>query len=286
MMGGILMRCLFCKQDSSNAKSVEHIVPESLGNKHLILPKGYICDKCNNYFARKIEKPFLEELNMRTLRFAECVPNKKGKIPAINGLLNSVPVKIHKELFGEDVVVGVEISPDLIGNLINETKNGEGWMLMSAFNKNDLLYSNHITSRFIAKIALEALANEVKDIDGGLDDLIDNPQFDPIRNYVRLGNTQNWPCNIRRIYDPEKEIQNPNEENDPVQIVCEYKFLFPNLTHGDLESNSMLQSEIYFIISLWGIEYAINMGGPVIDGYEKWLNDHNGISPLYHNTKI
>ena len=49
------MRCLFCKQDSSNTKSVEHIIPESLGNKTLILPRGYVCDKCNNYFAIKVE---------------------------------------------------------------------------------------------------------------------------------------------------------------------------------------------------------------------------------------
>ena len=45
------MRCLFCKQDSSSTKSVEHIIPESIGNKTLILPLGYVCDKCNNYFV-------------------------------------------------------------------------------------------------------------------------------------------------------------------------------------------------------------------------------------------
>ena len=32
------MRCLFCKQDSSSAKSIEHIIPESMGNTKLILP--------------------------------------------------------------------------------------------------------------------------------------------------------------------------------------------------------------------------------------------------------
>jgi hypothetical protein len=56
------MRCIFCKNDSSNSKSVEHIIPESLGNTTRTLPKGVVCDTCNNYFARKVEKPFLEAL--------------------------------------------------------------------------------------------------------------------------------------------------------------------------------------------------------------------------------
>ena len=53
------MRCLFCKKDSDETKSIEHIVPESLGNKSFVLPLGYVCDKCNNYFALRVEKPFM-----------------------------------------------------------------------------------------------------------------------------------------------------------------------------------------------------------------------------------
>jgi len=36
------MQCIFCHKDSSTSKSVEHIIPESLGNKHHFLPKGYV----------------------------------------------------------------------------------------------------------------------------------------------------------------------------------------------------------------------------------------------------
>ena len=49
-------KCIFCHKDVSISKSVEHIIPESLGNKSHVLPKGYVCDECNNYFARKVEK--------------------------------------------------------------------------------------------------------------------------------------------------------------------------------------------------------------------------------------
>lgn len=40
------MQCVFCHKNSVASKSVEHIIPESLGNKHHFLPKGYVCDEC------------------------------------------------------------------------------------------------------------------------------------------------------------------------------------------------------------------------------------------------
>ncbi len=40
------MRYIFCKQEASTSKSVEHIIPESMGNKSNILKPGIVCDKC------------------------------------------------------------------------------------------------------------------------------------------------------------------------------------------------------------------------------------------------
>ncbi len=54
------MRCIFCKGDSNQSRSVEHIIPEALGNIEHVLPRGIVCDTCNNYFARKVEGPLLE----------------------------------------------------------------------------------------------------------------------------------------------------------------------------------------------------------------------------------
>lgn len=81
------MRCIFCKKDSSNSKSVEHIIPESLGGKEYLLGKGLVCDKCNNYFARKVEKPFLEDETIKLLRFDEGLENKRGKIPPVSAVI-------------------------------------------------------------------------------------------------------------------------------------------------------------------------------------------------------
>lgn len=75
------MRCIFCKQDSATSKSVEHIVPESLGNKEHVLPIGAVCDDCNQYFARKVERPVLESPMFCLLRANMVIPNKRGRIP-------------------------------------------------------------------------------------------------------------------------------------------------------------------------------------------------------------
>ncbi|NWK46435.1 HNH endonuclease [Ralstonia pickettii] len=48
------MRCIFFKEDPSTSRSVEHIVPESLGSPDHVLPVGAVCDGCNQYFSRKV----------------------------------------------------------------------------------------------------------------------------------------------------------------------------------------------------------------------------------------
>jgi hypothetical protein len=80
------MRCIFCKHNSDNSTSIEHIIPESLGNTEHILPQGIVCDSCNNYFAGKIEKPLLETDYFLYARFEQFIPSKKGRIPLIKGL--------------------------------------------------------------------------------------------------------------------------------------------------------------------------------------------------------
>jgi hypothetical protein len=43
--------CIICLTND-HPPSVEHIVPRALGNIHYILPKGVVCQRCNNRFAK------------------------------------------------------------------------------------------------------------------------------------------------------------------------------------------------------------------------------------------
>jgi hypothetical protein len=76
------MQCIFCKKDCAGSSSVEHIIPESLGNKEHTLPRGTVCDTCNQYFASKVEKPVLDSGVFRFLRSRMQVPSKRGRIPS------------------------------------------------------------------------------------------------------------------------------------------------------------------------------------------------------------
>lgn len=67
----IMSTCIFCHKDSSNSKSIEHIIPESLGNKEHILPNGYVCDICNNrrFFCDLRKKIiFANEIKLKDVR--------------------------------------------------------------------------------------------------------------------------------------------------------------------------------------------------------------------------
>lgn len=273
------MKCLFCKQNSSNTKSVEHIVPESMGNTTFILPLGYVCDKCNNYFAREVEKPFLELPEMRLLRFQEAIPNKKKKMPAINGVINgNCPIKLKRKVSHNEVVNEVEVSTDTIDKLLSTSESAT--IIVPAFTNYMLPPNNSITSRFLAKMALEALADKLKNIENSLDDLINDTQLDMLRNHARLGTIKNWPCSIRRIYDYNRIW----EYSDGLQgqMVHESDFLVIPTEESHEIDNEHIMAEIYFVVALWGIEFAINMAGPEIIGYKNWLSEHNDESPLYY----
>jgi len=77
------VRCKFCKEDSSQSRSVEHIIPESIGNIAHTLPRCVVCDHCNGYFARKIEKPILDSGMFQILRNKREIPGKKWKNPQL-----------------------------------------------------------------------------------------------------------------------------------------------------------------------------------------------------------
>lgn len=270
------MRCLFCKEDSTSTKSIEHIIPESLGNKTITLPRGHVCDKCNNYFSREIEKPFLERYDMRLLRFYEDVPSKRNKFPQLTGIMDGMPVEVKKEIHKGKITNSIGMPPELLlKHILFPQDNYQ--MIVPAYSDDLLPPQDGITSRFIGKIALEALAYKLSSLDDSLDQLIDDAQFDPIRNHVRRGSPKTWPCHIRRIYSHRKAWLDNDE--DAYQIIHEFDFLMPGVT--EVNESQPVQAELYFIIVLWGMEFAINLGGPYIEGYQAWLQKHDNTSPLY-----
>jgi HNH endonuclease len=256
------MRCLFCKQDSSLSRSVEHIIPESLGGLSHTLPSGVVCDRCNNYFSHSVEKPFLESEAIELLRFNEVVVSKKGRVPPVRGILSPghFPVTLYRNLRADPEML-LDIPPEAVHDVL-QLKSGAIILPSEAQFPSGLL-----VSRFLAKVALEAMAQKLVLHPDGLEYLVDEIQLDPIRNHARRGDIQDWPVHIRRIY-PSREKWT-DESNREVQVVNEFDIL------------TTVKNEWYFVLALFGTELVINYGGPETEGYQQWLDEHNGASPLY-----
>ena len=261
------MRCIFCKKDSSDSVSIEHIIPESLGNKKSTLPKGAVCDSCNNYFASKIEKHVLESGEFKHLRSNQVIKNKKGKFQEVTMLFEGQPVRVRRT-----DTLNFSIHPNDFDKLESHIQSKNGGTLMLPVSGDTP--SKHHMSRFLAKMGLEALASRWLGNDGWNDYLVDHEGFDPIRKFVREPNRgEHWEFSKRRIY--EENSNQAEKEGVGYQVIYEWDIL----ATGTPEA-----SEFYFVFAIFGMEYAINLGGNCIEGYKEWLQKNNDISPLLNKS--
>lgn len=266
------LRCIFCKKASDASSSVEHIIPESLGNTVHTLPPGVVCDKCNNYFAREVEKPFLDSGVIRKLRAEQSLPKKNGKLLGLEGVLwPGHPATVY---FPPHGTVGLPVldleSPGAVRalNRAARRKAGagrSGIAFPGVFDPPD----DHVASRLLAKMALEAFTKRGMDYGLDYEYVVDESQLDPVRNHARIGDPRvKWPYHIRQIYDANKPWV--EADGSVVQRKNEYDILVTE------------NWEYYFVVAIFGLELTINLGGPNIEGYEAWLAKHENASPLYY----
>lgn len=258
------MRCIFCRMDSAASLSREHIIPESLGNTSLVLPKGVVCDKCNNYFSREVERPFLESPAIRALRFDQGLESKKGRVPSITGLIMpDIPAVVTR--FPRRDFTSVAVPPETIEIL---ERSREGTLILPLGGPPP---DAQVVSRFMAKVALEAMAKRVIGIEGGQEYICDERQLDPLREHARYNRLSHWPVHARTIYDANAKTSTSGDRSE--QIIHESDFLVTS------------SSEWFFVLAIFGLELTINLGGPEIEGYRHWLRENNEISPLYRPDK-
>jgi hypothetical protein len=229
------------------------------------LPAGVVCDKCNNYFARKVEEPILGHPSMRNLRAWYQVPNKRGKYPSLKG-----------HIAGTDIAIGLRRDRD--GKLQVETERArDSQRLRDELGEglsNPLLFviekepPKREMSRFLCKMALEAIAETCSSKEGGSEIVVDAEFYDNARTYARYGtNFPEWPYSQRRIFPEETLMRHPdNGEWVQAGFGCCW---FMNK-----------RRETLFAFCFYGIEFVINVGGPSIRGYKEWLEDHGNISPM------
>ncbi len=263
---GESLRCLFCKSDSGSSRSVEHILPESIGNTQHILPAGIVCDKCNNYFSREVEKPFLESPAMAAVRFYQGIESKRGVVPPLAGLISPgrFPVFAHRNVEGPDDLFLRVPSSEAFAEIAN-TK--EAFVILPMAGA---IPEGPTVSRFLAKVALEAMAERLLKRPEALDQIVYDKELDPIRKHARMGHPGHWAFNARFIYDPNRQWV--DETGQAVQMVHESGFLVTD------------EGQFFFVVAIFGLELTINVGDTSIEGYHLWLAEHGNLSPLYWGT--
>lgn len=262
--------------DSSTSKSVEHIIPESLGNKHHYLPKGYVCDACNNYFSIKIEKELLAQSYFVSMRFRNEILTKKGRY-----------VK-EKMFFPEIMKSGEVVMYRTEDGCIEAVVDEELYDLIEAGKAKTVIgpyipepeYPNPIMSRFLAKCAYEYFLYNVgeENYDLCVQELLgcENDILNTLREYARYGKGEYWQYHQRRLYSEGDCFFNQNE-NICYEILHEMKLFVKEHKHYQ---NGNVEAEIYFVMAIAGIEYAICLSDPNISEYQKWIEENKGLSPL------
>jgi len=212
------VRCIFCKCDATDSRSVEHIIPESMGNVQHVLPPGVVCDSCNQYFARKVERPILESPMFMHIRSGMEVPNKRGRIP--------------------------------------------DWQIYQGVHKPDYRQMG----RFLCKIGLEALAYRTLNVASSNDEIVDTKELDQVREFARFNVGVDWPFTTRTIH--------------PINAVfIDDEMHYELLNEFDILLTGRL--ECFAIVSLFGVEFAVNLPTRELDGYRVWLEANQFRSPLY-----
>jgi hypothetical protein len=262
------MNCIFCKVDSTGSCSVEHIIPESLGNTDYVLPPGVVCDRCNAYFSIKVEKPLLETPYFRDMCYRGRIKNKQGNPPRVQGihLQGLAPVYFIPDMDGNGASICASREKDetrlveTLGELTQFT------IIVPIPTEPD----RQLLSRFLAKIAIESLALRFSDMAGGIREVGLKRELNLLREYARKGTPgSSWPYHSRPLYP--SDFLFVESESEPYEVLHEWTFLY---TKG---------GELYFVLALFGIEYALNMSAPYIDGYKQWLTEKSDKSPLYPN---
>jgi hypothetical protein len=270
------MNCIFCHKTSNSSKSVEHIVPESLGNKHTVLWKGAVCDNCNNYFATKIEKELLNQSYFISLRHRNIIKTKKNR---------TVPQKVLLPIKGKMTNAWFEYD-GMRGNIYLNSKEGIESILMEGRIIEPIIIepesNNYILSRFLAKCAYEYLVFRVgeKNFIAFSEYIKEDEQFAILRQYARYGEgCKFWPYYQRRIYG-EGDMFCGLEENKIYETLNEMDFLSIELERKLVNGVEAVVLELYYVLVIMGIEYVVHLAAPEIDGYELWLKKNNNISPI------
>ncbi len=146
------MSCIFCNS-TIGLNSIEHIVPESLGNQWYMLSKGEFCSTCNNRFS-KFENTALNNSILGLERARLGIKTKNGN----PGIGNSSDIKFTGSDTFERGLITISGLRNAKPQLV-DAKKGLFEITVPSFTK-----SENASAKLFLKIGFESLYKSRSDI--------------------------------------------------------------------------------------------------------------------------
>jgi len=187
-------QCIWCLKDPSSVtfRSRSHVLPQCIGNiDKQVLPKGVVCDECNNYFAGELEDRLIKEPILSTLAAILGLRDKDSQF-AYEHSRSGVHRTAHitAKVSANRITVTTQYEIEGQPNKPSEVKTVPR---SKRYGRTGLAF----LSRAVHKIAFESVAHnllvgtglkpqskEIGDID------LFDPRFKVIRDWVRYGEPQ------------------------------------------------------------------------------------------------
>jgi hypothetical protein len=174
-----LNNCIYCLTKSASFNSEEHIIPEALGNEELILPRGYVCDKCNNGILSRLDNLLVDFEPISFLHVIYTQYTKAGKLP--NASCQNISIK---KTHPRNIVFTAKDKSGWLKDL-KETDDGQ---VSFSINIRGKKFDSKKIGRALYKIALGTVA-----YDQGFEVACD-PKFDMARAFILKG--EDFPNNL------------------------------------------------------------------------------------------
>ncbi len=168
------MTCIICDADLINS-SIEHIVPESLGNVSYVLAANIICNICNHNFSKWEEKA-LTKSYLAFIRIKNGIKTKKGKPSTLQ--IGNIKARGSNE-FEKDIIKLKGFEEKDISS--TGPQNGSFQITMPDFDKSDMA-----ASRMLLKIGYEAIYKSQNKLFQRLD-------FTQLKTHLTKKDNRDWP---------------------------------------------------------------------------------------------
>ncbi|WP_254027328.1 hypothetical protein [Mesorhizobium ventifaucium] len=207
----------------------------------------------------------METEHFRHLRSVMAIGNKRGRIPPMSGFVSHLKMPVNVWMDTSAIFVEPKDSGRAGEFVRSLLERPQGTLFVPFPEKTQL--EPHLMSRFIGKVAIEALALRVMHVEGWREELLSNEGLEPLRRFVRVGEKpKEWQFCRRNVYRFDQRFR---DGTNVFETLHEYDFVYTD------------QKLLFFVMAIFGEEFAIDMGNPEIQSYETYLQEQNGVSPLY-----